>query len=90
MSSLLAAIEGQLATAHLIDPAALMRTAASTLRDTEASLANPPVLLLDVAIHTKAEYELVEALVARAPEVLVRQPNTTGGVTKCSELLRAS
>jgi ATP-dependent helicase/nuclease subunit B len=74
VSSLLAAIEGQLAAAHLIDAAALMRTAASTLRDTAASLANPPVLLLDVAIHSKAEFELVEALVTRAPEVLVTVP----------------
>ncbi|MGC1685490.1 MAG: PD-(D/E)XK nuclease family protein [Candidatus Acidiferrales bacterium] len=74
VGSLLAAIEGQLANAHLVDPAALMRTAASTLRDTEASLANTPVLLLDVAIHSKAEYELVKALVARTAEVLVTVP----------------
>ena len=74
VGSLLAAIEGQLAAAHLVDLAVLMRTAASALRDNEASLANAPVLFLDVAIHSKAEYELVEALVARAPEALVTVP----------------
>jgi ATP-dependent helicase/nuclease subunit B len=74
VSSLLAAIDGQLAAAHLVDMASVMRTAASALRDNEVSLASAPVLLLDVAIHSKAEYEFVEALVTRAPQALVTVP----------------
>jgi ATP-dependent helicase/nuclease subunit B len=74
VSSLLAAIDGQLVAAHLVDMASVMRTAASALRDNEVSLASAPVLLLDVAIHSKAEYELVEALVTRAPKALVTVP----------------
>ena len=71
VSSLLVAIEAQLTAAHLVDMASLMRTASSVLRAKEASLANAAVLLLDVPIHSKAEYEFVEALVSTAPEVLV-------------------
>jgi hypothetical protein len=74
VSSLLAAIDGQLAAAHLVDMASVMRIAASALRDNEVSLASAPVLLLDVAIHSKAEYEFVEALVTRAPQALVTMP----------------
>jgi ATP-dependent helicase/nuclease subunit B len=74
VSSLLAAIDGQLVAAHLVDMASVMRTAASALRDNEVSLASAPVLLLDVAIHSKAEYELVEALVTRTPKALVTVP----------------
>lgn len=74
MSSLLAAIEGELTAAHLVDLAALMRTASSALRSNEVSFVNAPVLLLDVSMHSKAEYQLVQALVSRAPEVLVTLP----------------
>jgi ATP-dependent helicase/nuclease subunit B len=74
VSSLLAAIDGQLAAAHLVDMASVMRTAASALRDNEVSLASAPVLLLDVAIHSKTECELVDALVSRSSEVLVTLP----------------
>jgi ATP-dependent helicase/nuclease subunit B len=74
VSSLLAAIEGQLTAAHLVDMASLMRTASSVLHAKEASLANRAVLLLDIPIHSKAEYEFVEALASTAPEVLVTLP----------------
>jgi hypothetical protein len=78
VSSLLAAIEGQLTAAHLVDMASLMRTAASVLRGKEASLANAPVLLLDIPIHSKAEFEFVEALVSTAvPRQNHRRNNVT-------------
>ena len=87
VSSLLAAVEGQLTAAHLVDPAALMHTAASALRNNEASLANASVLFLDVAIHSKAEYELIEALVSRSSEVLVTLPLEDGKSVAAVEML---
>jgi ATP-dependent helicase/nuclease subunit B len=74
VSSLLGAIEAQLAAGHLVDLAALMRTATSALRRNEVSFANRPVLLLDLRIHSKVEHEFIEALVSRATEVLATVP----------------
>ena len=74
VGALLAAIEAQLQTAHLVDFAALMRTAVSALLQNEVSFVNTQVLFLDVPIHSKVECELVEALVSRAAEVLIALP----------------
>jgi len=74
VGSLLAAMERRFAAAHMVDLAALMRTASSVLRGDEISFANAPVLLLDVPIHSKVEYEFVEALISTVPEVLVTLP----------------
>jgi ATP-dependent helicase/nuclease subunit B len=87
VSRLLAAIEGQLAAAQLVDLAALMRTAASVVRNNELSLANASLLLLDVAIHSKAEYELIEALVSRSPQVLVTVPTGDEKTVAAIEML---
>jgi hypothetical protein len=72
--ALLAVIEAQLRTAHLIDFAALMRTAVSALLQNEVSFVNTQVLFLDVPIHSKAECELVEALLSTATDVLITLP----------------
>jgi ATP-dependent helicase/nuclease subunit B len=74
VSSLLGAIEAQLASGHLVDLAAVMRAAVSALRRNEVSFANRPVLLLDLPIQSKMEHEFVEALLSNATEVLATLP----------------
>lgn len=74
VGALLSTIEAQLRTAHLVDFAAMMRTAVSTALQNAVSFVNTPVLFLDVPIHSKAECELVEALVSMAAAVLITLP----------------
>jgi ATP-dependent helicase/nuclease subunit B len=72
---LLIALEEQLSAAHLVDLAAVVRTAAAVVRSNDVSLASTPLLLLDVPIHSKAESEFIGALVSGSPEVLITVPS---------------
>jgi RecB family exonuclease len=63
-----AAFESALAAASLVDRAQVLSMAK------EAVGATPPLLLLDVEVHTRRERELVEALAAKSPEVLLTVP----------------
>ena len=72
---LLARVEEQLDRAGVNDRAALFALAAAACRDGQARWATLPVVLLDVPLDSRAERELVAALVARAPDVLATVPH---------------
>ncbi len=68
---LLAAVEEQLAATGLVDLPALMRAAAELIHSNDTPLAGAPLLLLDTPIHSKAESELIAALISTSPEALI-------------------
>ncbi len=76
LGALLAAYDAALARAGLADRARVLGLAEAAARS--ASLAHPllglPTLLLDVAVRSAAERELVAALLARAPAGLATLP----------------
>jgi RecB family exonuclease len=67
----------ELVSAGLADRAEIFRIATDVARDLEsrAALLSLPTLLLDVAIESAAERELVAALAARAPDFLATLPS---------------
>jgi ATP-dependent helicase/nuclease subunit B len=72
---LLARIEAQHDRAATVDRATLFRLAADTCRSSKVPWAALPILLLDVPIDSRAERELVAALVERSPDVLATIPD---------------
>jgi CRISPR/Cas system-associated exonuclease Cas4 (RecB family) len=70
------AYEAELATARLADRAEIFRIATAFARDpaARAPLLGLPTLLLDVALESAAERDLVAALAARAPDLLATVP----------------
>ncbi len=71
---LLTAFEEQLAATRLVDLSALMRTAAALIHSNHVPLASAPLLLLDIPIHSRAEGELIGALVSKSPEAFITVP----------------
>jgi CRISPR/Cas system-associated exonuclease Cas4 (RecB family) len=71
LAAVLAAYEEELADARLADRATIFGLARNA-RD--SSLLGKPLLLLDVAIRTRVERELVAALAERSPNVLALVP----------------
>jgi ATP-dependent helicase/nuclease subunit B len=72
---LLARVESQLDRGSVDDRAALFRLAADRCRAGKVLWASLPILLLDVPIDSRAERELVAALVERSPDVLATIPD---------------
>jgi len=64
----------QLTHVRLVDRAAILHMAASTIRNSEPPFSGLPLLLLDVPIHSEAERDFVEALVTKAPKTLITVP----------------
>lgn len=80
LAVLLAEYERQLAAAKIADRATLLREAARGVSENPAlALANLPALLVDVRIGSPVEWELVRALAAASPDVLLTLP--AGDVT---------
>lgn len=69
--------DAELASADLADRAAIFQIATDVARDlaSHVALLGLPTLLLDVAIESAAERELVAALAARAPNFLATLPS---------------
>jgi len=66
--------ERELRDAGMADRATVFRLALEALARTESEVTGVPLLLLDVAVQTAAERELLAALVARSPDVLATLP----------------
>src|SRR5262249_18011963 len=75
LGRLLARIEEQLDRSAVADRAALFRLAAESCRAGLVRWAEAPVVLLDVPIDSRAERDLVGALIARSPDVLATIPD---------------
>jgi CRISPR/Cas system-associated exonuclease Cas4 (RecB family) len=75
IARLLARIEQELARASTADRASLFHMAAGAWRTSATRWAGLPVLLLDVAINSRAEREFIADVVARAPEALATVPH---------------
>ncbi len=75
LARLVERVEEQLARASVDDRAALLRAAADACRADLVRWARLPLLLLDVALDSRAEGELVAALIERSPEVLATVPD---------------
>ena len=75
LGRLLARVEAQHDRAASDDRAALFRLAADVWRGGKVPWAALPMLLLDVPIDSRAERELVAALVERSPDVLATIPD---------------
>lgn len=75
LGNVLRELAAQMNRVALADRAALLATAAQSVRDGGA---NPyvglPMLLVDVPVDSTVEYELIAALAARAPQVLATVP----------------
>ena len=72
---LLARMEEELARAATADRASLFHMAADAWRAGIAQWAGLPVLLLDVAINSRAEREFIAEVVAHAPDALATVPD---------------
>ena len=72
---LLTRVEEQLERAAIDDRAALFRMAAGACRAGSVRWADVPIVLLDVPMDSRAERELVAALVGRSPDVLATIPD---------------
>ena len=75
IAALLTRFEAQLATASVDDRAALYRLAAEACRADEVRWARLPMLLLDVALESRAEQQFVAALVERSPQIVATVPD---------------
>jgi hypothetical protein len=75
LSRLLARLEEQLASAAVDDRAALFQAAAAAVRADLVRWARLPLLLLDVPLDSRAEGELLAALVDRSPDVFATVPD---------------
>jgi hypothetical protein len=75
LARLLDRVEEQLARAAVDDRAALFRVAADACRANLVRWARLPPLLLDVPLDSRAEGELVAALVERSPDVFATVPD---------------
>jgi hypothetical protein len=83
---LMARVERELDRASVTDRAALFRFASETCRLGDSRWVGIPVVFLDVPVDSKAERDLVTALVARAPEALATFPD---GDLRAADLFRA-
>src|SRR5262249_43724216 len=72
--ALLTRFEAELATASVDDRAALFRLAAEACRADDVRWARLPMLLLDVALDSRAEQQFIAALVERSPQILATVP----------------
>jgi CRISPR/Cas system-associated exonuclease Cas4 (RecB family) len=86
LARLLAAYEKALDSARLADRASTLAIAAEVLRS-DRSEGRPSLLVLDAPLRSRAERELIEALAARAPDVLAVVPT---GDARALELTRAA
>jgi ATP-dependent helicase/nuclease subunit B len=77
----------QLTHVRLVDRAAILHTAASTIRNSDPPFTGLPVLLLDVPIHSEAERDFVGALVAKAPKTLITVPAGDDSTQKAIRIL---
>jgi hypothetical protein len=75
LSRLLERVEDQLARAAVDDRAALFAAAADAVRSDLVRWARLPLVLLDVPLDSRAEGELLAALLERSPEVLATIPD---------------
>src|SRR5579863_652504 len=75
----------ELSDANLVDRAAMITAATAAIAtDSTCQFARMPTLLLDVAVATAAERELIRALAAKAPSVIATVP---GGDSKSARFL---
>jgi ATP-dependent helicase/nuclease subunit B len=74
LGRLLERVEEQLEKAAVSDRAALFRLAAKTCAAAHVPWVGLPIVFLDVPLDSRAERELVGALVARAPDALATVP----------------
>ena len=76
LAAIAEAFDAELARARVCDRARVLHLAAQAARDTKYvhPLLGLPTLLLDVPVESAAERALVEALAARAPEVVASVP----------------
>ena len=73
--SLLTRVEAELDRSSVDDRAALFRVAAAACRAGHVRWTRMPILLLDVALDSRAEQEFAAALVAESPDVLATVPD---------------
>ncbi|MGZ3418108.1 MAG: PD-(D/E)XK nuclease family protein [Polyangiales bacterium] len=88
LAPLLSAYEHALVEQKLADRALLYRTAAEVVRSGGAAPIGSPTLLLDVAVDTAVEADLVAELAHRAPDLLAVVP--AGDARTVDHLRRAS
>ena len=75
LAALLEKFEEQFAAASSTDRATLFRVATDAARDTAlTNLAAAPLLLLDVPLDSRIEFEFVCALITASPDVLITVP----------------
>ncbi len=85
LAAALAALADELARAKLADRAQVFELAtAVAMRGAPHLLLGRPIVLLDVALRSRAEHQLVAALAARSPDVLATVPS---GDDRTRELL---
>ncbi|HEX8031854.1 MAG TPA: PD-(D/E)XK nuclease family protein [Vicinamibacterales bacterium] len=87
LSALLARAIEERQKAGAVDYATMLATASAELRSNRAALAGRTVLLLDVAVNSKAEAEFVKAVIESAESVMVTAPS---GDTRTLEELNLS
>ena len=75
LSTLLAAYEHALRTAHLADRASVLRSAAAVALEHGEGFAGVPLLLLDAPIEHALEAALLGVLAGRAPDLLMLTPS---------------
>ncbi len=77
LAAIALAFDAELARAHVCDRARVLRLAVRAALDPDHAhpLLGLPTLLLDVAVANAVERELVEAVAARAPEILATVPS---------------
>ena len=83
---LLTRVERELDRSSVTDRAALFRLASETCRAGDSRWVGIPIVFLDVPVDSKAERDLVTALVSRAPDALATFPD---GDTRARELFGA-
>jgi hypothetical protein len=78
IARLLERFEEELAAASVDDRAALFRAAADATREGRVRWADVPIVLLDVALDSRADAAFVAALASRSPQMLATVPEDDG------------